>query len=85
MRKEFDSIHYLNAKNSKNQLLIYVPIDKTVISYHIDYGKLVKQTEFVYPDDILNFHPLNNNQLIIIGKSNKLVSTYNQQGEKLHD
>jgi hypothetical protein len=98
MRKEFDSINFLNLKYitdtketekySPNNVTVYVPGKNNIISYKYDDGKIDKLYDYSFSDEILNFHPVRINDeecLVIIGKSNKIIALFDSKGEKIEE
>lgn len=87
MRKTLESINSLNLKYSFEQVCnIYIQLKNKIVSYNFDFKdkKLERNTEYVFNDEILNFH-INKDNLIIIGKNNKSICHYNNNGEKLRE
>jgi len=87
MRKTLESINSLNLKYSFEQVCnIYVQLKNKIVSYYFDIKekKLEKKSEYIYNDEILNFH-INKDNLIIIGKNNKSISQFNNDSIKLSE
>jgi hypothetical protein len=89
MRKTFDSINALNLKFVKegSKFKMYLPLKEKVLTYLYDDGdnKIEKQSEYPYNDEILNFHIEGDENLIIIGKNNKSITTYDSKLTKLNE
>jgi hypothetical protein len=88
MRAAFDSINALNLKYIKDggNLKIYIPLKDRILSYlfHTDGGKIEKVSEYHYNDDILDFH-IDNENLVLIGKANKAITTFDKNSQKISE
>lgn len=107
MRKEFDSVHFLNVKSEIDEetgdTYLYIPgLNFTITKYKFVLlnnntnnnntninnemeNYLEKINEFVFSDEILDFHILKKGEVVIVGKSNKIIALYNFKGEKLDE
>ncbi len=87
MRKTLDSINALNLKFSKGELYkVFFPIKNKIISYKFDAKnkKLEKLFEYDFNDEILNFHIIKD-ELVIIGKNLKAIARYDNAGNKVFE
>jgi hypothetical protein len=86
MRSVFDSINCLNLKSIKDgsNLKIFIPLKDKLISYLYDNSKIEKVKEFPYNDEILDYH-IDNENVIIIGKVNKSITTFDKNANKLSE
>ena len=57
-----------------------------IVSYDLDLKdkKLERKSEYIFNDEILNFH-INKDNIIIIGKNNKSICQFNNHGMKLSE
>jgi hypothetical protein len=87
MRKVFDSINQINLKKDEENNLVYIPLKNKVYIFQDKQGVLEKLREITNEDEIMNFHLLKNSEgnLILISKSDKKISLYNKEGEKLKE
>jgi hypothetical protein len=77
MKKPFEPIQYLNIKRNGN--IVYIPAKNKLYQYNI--SDFLKTQEITYEDEILDFHPISNNNILIVGKSNKKICKLNSKGE----
>lgn len=87
MRKVFDSINQINLKKDENRNLVYIPLKNKLYIYENRQGVFEKLSEITNEDEIMNFHLLKNSDgnFILISKSDKKISIYNKEGEKLNE
>jgi hypothetical protein len=87
MRKVFDSINQINLKKDENRNLVYIPLKNKLYIYENRQGVFEKLSEISNEDEIMNFHLLKNSDgnFILISKSDKKISLYNKEGEKLNE
>lgn len=87
MRKVFDSINQINLKKDENRNLVYIPLKNKLYIYENRQGVFEKLSEITNEDEIMNFHLLKNSDgnFILISKSDKKISLYNKEGEKLNE
>jgi hypothetical protein len=86
MRAAFDSINALNMKYIKDgqNLRLYLPLKNRILSYLFSEDKVDKLTEYHYNDEILDFH-IDGENLILIGKTNKAISTFDKNSVKVSE
>ena len=85
MRKQFSSLHKLNILQIfENNFLKVFPLDKKLISFNDSF---CKTNQINFNDDILNFFYINSENpiFIIVGKSNKKISIYNNKNEVIKE
>lgn len=76
MKKVYEPINFLHAKVFQHKIL--VPIKNKLFIYNESYNK---DSVITTEDDILNFHPITNDKVVILGKTNKTIWHYNMRGE----
>jgi hypothetical protein len=87
MRKTLESINSLNLKYCFEKVYkIYIQLKNKIVSYDLDLKdkKLERKSEYIFNDEILNFH-INKDNIIIIGKNNKSICQFNNHGMKLSE
>jgi hypothetical protein len=90
MRKVFDSLSHLSLKKfiSKDNLsLAYIPYNNSIHIFSFDNieNNFNKVADFNYDDEILDFHILEEDAILLIGKNNKKITILNKTGEKLSE
>lgn len=70
MKKEF--IKDLRAQIKSD--VIFFPFGNKIVSYSSNELKRLK--EYDIEDDILNFHPMEKDKLLVLGKNNKKITLF---------
>lgn len=85
MRKNFDSLNNLNSQLDNKNNKLFVPYIDKIFVYDSENCNLLYQIN--NEDQILSFHLLNTSDLkiIVVSETNKKISLYDGQGEKLKE
>ena len=85
MRKPFEYVNHINAVKADE--IVYLPLNNKMILYT---NNLEKLSEIVIEDEILNFHIIKKeeakeNDIVVIGKTNKKITLMSNKGEKINE